>query len=98
MTARDVRRFVEDLLRGRRTRAFRPDDEDAEQMRAAITLRAARPGGGAPSEEFVADLHRASRRSSARTRSGRRAAPDAGCCSSARSRPQRWPSGRSPTA
>jgi cytochrome b6-f complex iron-sulfur subunit len=58
MTARDVRRFVEDLLRGRRTRAFRPDDDDAAQMRAAITLRAARPGGGAAGEEFVASLHR----------------------------------------
>ena len=58
MTARDVRRFVEDLLRGGRTRSFRPDDEDAAAMRAAIALRAARAGSGAPSEEFVAGLHR----------------------------------------
>jgi nitrite reductase/ring-hydroxylating ferredoxin subunit len=53
-----VRRFVEDLLRGRRPRGFRPDDEDAAQMRASIELRAGRPGSGAPSEEFVADLRR----------------------------------------
>jgi nitrite reductase/ring-hydroxylating ferredoxin subunit len=58
MSARDVRRFVEELLRGRRTRAFRPDDEDAAQMRAAIALRAGRPGSGAAGEEFVAGLHR----------------------------------------
>jgi len=53
-----VRRFVEDLLRGRRTRGFRPDDEEAAEMRAAIELRAARAGSGAASEEFVADLRR----------------------------------------
>jgi cytochrome b6-f complex iron-sulfur subunit len=58
MSARDVRRFVEDLLRGRRNRSFRPDDEDAAQMRTAIELRAARAGSGAASEEFVADLRR----------------------------------------
>ncbi len=58
MSARDVRRFVADLLRGRRTRGFRPDDDDAAQMRAAIELRAGRPGSGAASEEFVADLRR----------------------------------------
>jgi len=53
-----VRRFVEDLLRGRRTRGFRPDDEEAAQMRAAIELRAGRSGSGAASEDFVADLRR----------------------------------------
>jgi len=53
-----VRRFVEDLLRGGRTRGFRPDDEEAAQMRAAIELRAGRAGSGAASEEFVADLRR----------------------------------------
>ena len=53
-----VRRFVEDLLRGRRPRAFRPDDEEAAQIRAAIELRAGRAGSGAASEEFVADLRR----------------------------------------
>ena len=58
MSARDVRRFVEDLLRGRRTRGFRPDADDAAQMRTAIDLRAARAGSGAASEEFVAGLRR----------------------------------------
>jgi cytochrome b6-f complex iron-sulfur subunit len=58
MSARDVRRFVEDLLRGRRTRGFRPDADDAAEMRTAIELRAARPGSGAAGEEFVADLRR----------------------------------------
>jgi cytochrome b6-f complex iron-sulfur subunit len=58
MSAREVRGFVEDLLRGRRTRGFRPDDDEAAQMRAAIELRAARAGSGAASEEFVADLRR----------------------------------------
>jgi len=58
MSARDVRRFVEDLLRGKRTRGFRADDDDVAQMRAAIDLRASRAGSGAASEEFVADLRR----------------------------------------
>jgi cytochrome b6-f complex iron-sulfur subunit len=53
-----VRRFVEDLLRGKRTHGFRPDDEEAAQMRAAIELRAGRAGSGAASEDFVADLRR----------------------------------------
>jgi cytochrome b6-f complex iron-sulfur subunit len=58
MSARDVRRFVEEVLRGRRPRSFRPDDQEAAEMRTAIALRAARTGAGAPSEEFVSDLHR----------------------------------------
>jgi nitrite reductase/ring-hydroxylating ferredoxin subunit len=58
VSARDVRRFVEDLLHGRRTRGFRPDDEDAAEMRTAIELRAGRAASGAASEEFVADLRR----------------------------------------
>ncbi|MDT7633837.1 MAG: hypothetical protein QOI50_5767 [Pseudonocardiales bacterium] len=53
-----MRRFVADLLRGRRPRPFRADDDDAAQLRAAIALRAARPGAGAPREEFVTGLHR----------------------------------------
>ncbi|MBV9919780.1 MAG: Rieske (2Fe-2S) protein [Pseudonocardia sp.] len=58
MSARDVRWFVEDLLHGRRTRGFRPDDDEAAEMRTAIELRAGRAGSGAASEEFVADLRR----------------------------------------
>ncbi|MGH3782358.1 MAG: Rieske (2Fe-2S) protein [Pseudonocardiaceae bacterium] len=58
MSARGARRFVADLLRGRRPRPFRADDADAEQLRAAITLRAAQPGSAAPREEFITELHR----------------------------------------
>jgi len=52
-----ARRFVADLLRGRRPRSFRAQDADLDELRAAITLRAAQPGSGVPREEFVADLH-----------------------------------------
>jgi nitrite reductase/ring-hydroxylating ferredoxin subunit len=55
---RTVRRFVEGLLRGQRTEHARPDDFEAEQMKTAIELRAARLGSDAPREEFVTDLHR----------------------------------------
>ncbi|MBV9164309.1 MAG: Rieske 2Fe-2S domain-containing protein [Pseudonocardiales bacterium] len=58
MSARGVRRFVADLLAGRRPRSFRADDTDVGPLRAAITLRAARPGSTAPGDEFVTDLHR----------------------------------------
>src|SRR2546423_15702136 len=58
MTTRRLRRYVEDLLRGRRPRPFPADDDEAADVRAAIALRAARPGSGAPSEEFVTGLHR----------------------------------------
>ena len=58
MSERGVRRFVADLLRGRRPRPFQAEDDDVAQLRAAITLRAARPGAGAPREEFVTGLHR----------------------------------------
>lgn len=57
MSPRGARRFVADLLRGRRPRSFRAQDGDVEQLRAAITLRAAQPGSGVPREEFIADLH-----------------------------------------
>jgi len=55
---RNVRRFVEGLLRGQPTERARPDDFEAQQMKTAIELRAARLGSDAPREEFVADLHR----------------------------------------
>ena len=58
MTGRGARRFIEDLLSGRRPRAFPAEEGDVEDLRTAITLRAARPGSGAPREEFVTDLHR----------------------------------------
>jgi nitrite reductase/ring-hydroxylating ferredoxin subunit len=55
---RTVRRFVEGLLRGQRIQPARPDNFEAEQMKTAIELRAARLGSDAPREEFVTDLHR----------------------------------------
>lgn len=57
MSPRGARRFVADLLRGRRPRSFRAQDTDVEQLRAAITLRSAQPSSGLPREQFVADLH-----------------------------------------
>jgi nitrite reductase/ring-hydroxylating ferredoxin subunit len=57
MNARGLRRHVEDLLRGRRPKPFQPDDFEAAQIRTAIELRAARPGGDEPRPEFLADLH-----------------------------------------
>jgi nitrite reductase/ring-hydroxylating ferredoxin subunit len=58
MNPRGLRRYVDDLLRGRRPRPFRPDDFEAAQIRTAIDLRAARPGADAPRPEFLADLQR----------------------------------------
>jgi len=58
MNARGLRRYIDDLLRGRRPKPFAPDDFEAAQIRTAIDLRAARPDGDAPSQEFLSDLHR----------------------------------------
>lgn len=59
MNTRGVRRYVDDLLRGRRPKPFAPDDFEAAQIRTAIELRAARDDDGdAPREEFLTDLHR----------------------------------------
>ncbi|MEV6768482.1 Rieske (2Fe-2S) protein [Nocardia sp. NPDC051030] len=57
MSGREVRRYVEELLTGRRPQGFRPDEADAEEMRTAIELRAARLGSDTPSEEFLTGLH-----------------------------------------
>ena len=53
---RTVQSFVADLLRSRRPRGFHATPEDAKVARTAIALRAARPGSGAPREEFVTSL------------------------------------------
>jgi Rieske Fe-S protein len=58
MNTRSLRRYIDDLLRGRRPKPFRPDDFEAAQIRTAIDLQAARPGSDAPGDEFLADLHR----------------------------------------
>jgi cytochrome b6-f complex iron-sulfur subunit len=58
VSERNVRRYVADLLRGRRPRVFRAEEGDVPELRAAITLRAARAGASDPREEFVDDLRR----------------------------------------
>ena len=58
MNTQGLRRYVDDLLRGRRPEPFRPDDFEAAQIRTAIDLQAARPGSDRPREEFLSDLHR----------------------------------------
>src|SRR6185503_8361902 len=58
MNAHGLRRYVDDLLRGRRPKPYRLDDFEAAQIRVAIDLRAACPGAGAPRQEFLTDLHR----------------------------------------
>jgi Rieske Fe-S protein len=57
VNARGLRKYIDDLLRGRRPKAFVPDDFEAAQIRTAIELRAARPGSDAPRPEFLDDLH-----------------------------------------
>ncbi|MGH3868643.1 MAG: ubiquinol-cytochrome c reductase iron-sulfur subunit [Pseudonocardiaceae bacterium] len=57
MSARGARRFIADLLAGRRPRPFRAREADVEELRAAITLRAAQPGSAQPRAEFVTGLH-----------------------------------------
>jgi cytochrome b6-f complex iron-sulfur subunit len=58
MSGRPVRRFVDGLLRGQPTERAHPDDIEAQEMKTAIELRAARTGSDSPREEFVTDLHR----------------------------------------
>src|ERR1700722_10534178 len=56
MNARGLRRYIDDLLRGRRPKPFRPDDIEAYQIRPAVDLQAARLGSDAPRQEFLTDL------------------------------------------
>jgi nitrite reductase/ring-hydroxylating ferredoxin subunit len=58
MNPRRVTAFVESLRRNRRPKAFTPDADDVEVMRAAIELNNAEPGAALPRAEFVSDLHR----------------------------------------
>ncbi len=57
MNARGLRRYLDDLLGGRRPRSFQPNDFEADQLRTAIQLQAARMGADAPRQEFLTDLH-----------------------------------------
>ena len=54
---RGIERYIQDLLSGRRPRAFRASPDEAALARTAVTLRSARPGSAAPADEFVAGLH-----------------------------------------
>jgi hypothetical protein len=57
MTDRAVSAFIDALAAGRRPKRFRATPEDAEILRTAIALRAARPGDSAPDDHFVSDLY-----------------------------------------
>jgi nitrite reductase/ring-hydroxylating ferredoxin subunit len=58
VNSRRVTAFVESLRRNRRPKAFTPEAEEVEIMRAAIELNDAEPGAAIPRPEFVSDLHR----------------------------------------
>lgn len=57
MNTRRLNAFLDDLVAGRRPRGFLADAEESEVVRAAIALRAERPGDAAPQESFIASLH-----------------------------------------
>ena len=57
MTGRGLRRHLDDLVAGRRPRPFRATPDEADELRTAIELRAARPGADEPREGFVDGLH-----------------------------------------
>jgi cytochrome b6-f complex iron-sulfur subunit len=54
----DLDRMVEAVLDGQSLPSGRLEPDEVEALRAAITLRAARPGADAPGEEFVTSLRR----------------------------------------
>jgi hypothetical protein len=56
MTRRRLSAFVDAIAAGRRPKRFRAQPDDAEMLRTAIALRAARPGESAPTEAFVDGL------------------------------------------
>lgn len=58
MTSRRFAAFVDAITAGRRPKRFRAQPDEAEMLRTAITLRAARPGEAAPSDAFVEGLFR----------------------------------------
>jgi cytochrome b6-f complex iron-sulfur subunit len=55
---RDLDRMVEAVLAGESLPAGRLEPDEVKALRAAIELRAARPGADLPEEEFVTDLRR----------------------------------------
>jgi cytochrome b6-f complex iron-sulfur subunit len=73
MNPRGLRRYIDDLLRGRRPKPFHPDEFEAAQIRTAIDLQAARLGSDAPRQEFLTDLRS---RLAAQHNSAERPAPE----------------------
>jgi hypothetical protein len=57
MTNRHLSAFVDALVSGRRPGRFSAGPSDVEVLRAAIALRAARPGDAQPDEAFVSGLY-----------------------------------------
>jgi hypothetical protein len=57
VTGRRLTAFIDALAAGRRPAPYRAEPEDVEVLRAAIDLRAARPGDAAPDDAFVAGLY-----------------------------------------
>jgi Rieske Fe-S protein len=58
VTGRELRRHLDDLVAGRRPRPFRATEDDADELRVALELRAAAPGADTPREGFADELHR----------------------------------------
>jgi hypothetical protein len=56
MRRRGARAFIDALLVGRRPARFHASPDEVEELRTAIELSAARPGGGVPDERFVENL------------------------------------------
>jgi hypothetical protein len=57
MTNRRRSAFIDALVEGRRPKDFDATPDDVEVMRAAVDLRAARPGDDQPDPAFVSSLH-----------------------------------------
>ena len=57
MTTRRLTAFIDALAGGRRPEPFHAEPDDVEVLRAAIALRAARPGDAVPDDAFVAELY-----------------------------------------
>ena len=53
-----IARFVDDMLRGRRPRRFEATPDELAAMKAAVELRASRPGADLPDPAFVDRLGR----------------------------------------
>jgi hypothetical protein len=56
MTARKVSAFIDAIAGGRQPKPFQAEADDVDVLRAAIELRAARPGDSAPSTTFTDGL------------------------------------------